>query len=166
MKTQNRKTGASFQRGNSRQDYGTPPAFIYAVEKRFGKLSVDLAAHSRNHKARSFLTNSFTRDWRKLSGLLWLNPPFDKITPWAKKCAEEGAFNGAKILLLVPASVGSNWFRDYVANVAHTVFLNGRISFDGKNPYPKDCMLCLFGFNGSQGVPGCFSIWSWNKPAK
>lgn len=36
--------------GRSKQDYGTPWEFIRAVERRWGKLHVDLAAHSENAK--------------------------------------------------------------------------------------------------------------------
>ena len=35
--------------GSSKQDYSTPRAFLDAVEKRFGRIKWDLAAHERNH---------------------------------------------------------------------------------------------------------------------
>ncbi len=44
------RTGASMNRGNSKQDYETPDDFIAAVVKRFGRLSVDLAATADNRK--------------------------------------------------------------------------------------------------------------------
>ena len=56
---------------------------------------------------------------------------------------------------LVPAAVGSNWFRDYVDGKALVLLLNGRLSFDGAGPYPKDCILCLYGIE-----PG-YEVWSW-----
>jgi hypothetical protein len=114
----------------------------------------------RNTKAPCFFDeqeNALAQQWYKIKGLLWLNPPFASITPWAAKCADE-ATQGAKILLLVPASVGSNWFRDHVFNQARVLFLNGRLTFVGcPTSYPKDCMLCSYG-----DEPGC-EIWKWNK---
>jgi len=43
-----KRTGPSIARGSSKQDYATPRSFIAAVEKRFGPLSWDLAAHREN----------------------------------------------------------------------------------------------------------------------
>jgi hypothetical protein len=65
----------------------------------------------------------------------------------------------AKIALLVPASVGSNWYRDFIheRHGVKVLFLNGRICFDGKNGYPKDCMLVLFG----TGQPFAVDVWTW-----
>lgn len=87
---------------------------------------------------------------------MWLNPPYSNIGPWAKKCAEESAL-GARILFLVPASVGSNWFRDFVFKKSLVLFLNDRIKFVGAEyVYPKDCIIAAYGF----GEPG-FEMWGW-----
>lgn len=140
------KTGASFHRGSSKQDYATPSDFRTAVVKKFGFPAWDLAAAEWNHfgPVGNFFdaqNSAFLHDWHKMTGLLWLNPPFCDIEPWAKKCHEEYQ-KGAWILLLVPASVGSVWFQTHVHAVAHTVhFLSPRLCFDGKAPFPKDCIL-------------------------
>lgn len=145
--------------GKSRQDFPTPDDFIQAFIQRFGPISYDLAADDTNTKCPSGwfdkVNDSLERDWHKLPGNLWLNPPYEKIEPWAFKCAEESRF-GAKIFMLVPASIGSNWYRDYVEPYAYTLALNPRLSFDGKHPYPKDCLLAcyLHGFTG-------FQTWEW-----
>lgn len=80
---------------------------------------------------------------------------------------------GADIAFLVPAAVGSNWFRDYIWGEpgVTVLYLNGRPSFDGKNPYPKDCMLVLF--HGSiyktHSRYGNLSfqsdVWTWKETA-
>ena len=151
--------GPTIRRGKSEQVVGTPWEFIHAVEHLFGPLKWDLAATAENAKAGQFLTpeqDSFTYKWHKLAGLKWLNPEFGYIEPWVEKCALESSL-GAKILLLVPASVGSNWFCEYVHNRAMVMPLNGRITFVGNSdPYPKDLMLCAYGFK-----PG-FQPWRWN----
>lgn len=151
------KTGAGFARGKSKQNYATPPDFMLAVEKRFGSINFDLAAEAENAKHANYFTaldNSLVQEWHKIPGILWLNPPFSRIEPWAKKCADEAKL-GARILFLVPAAVGANWFRDHVHRQALVLALNGRISFDLIAPYPKDCVIACYGF----GVG--FDTWTW-----
>lgn len=154
------KTGAAFNRAGSKQDYSTPAEFIAAVEKLYGLIAYDLAATAGNAKAELFITpeeDSFTVAWHRLSHrLLWLNPPFANIAPWAKKCRAE-ALLGAHIALLVPAAVGSVWFADYVEPYAVARPLRPRLSFDGKHPYPKDCMLCVYGCSEAPA----FKTWRW-----
>ncbi len=149
--------------GRSRQDDGTPRALLAAVEKRFGKLAWDLAASRSNAKAPNFLTlreDSLSADWRVLpGGLRWLNPPFAKISPWAKKCALESGSGGQRILLLVPASVGSDWFAEHVYPFAYVYALQGRLTFEGEtDPYPKDCILAAY-----DGVVTGFEVWDWRR---
>ncbi len=155
------------RRGESRQDYATPPEFFSACEKKFGPINFDLAASAHNTKCAHYFSkrdNSLAQEWHKIPGILYLNPPFDPIEPWAAKCSHESKL-GAKILLLVPASVGSNWFRDHVFHQAHVYFLNGRIPFDPEHPkwgYPKDCVLIEYGF---RALAACdFEIWNWKTP--
>ena len=106
-------------------------------------------------------------------GLLWLNCEFDDVTIWAKKCGEEAA-KGASILLLTPASVGANWARDLVLPKSDVNVLSGRLCFDGKNVFPKDCMLSWFRSKylttGVAGAPWTrnkrkfsLSTWGWRE---
>jgi len=172
---------------DSKQDYATDPAFIVAVEQRFGPIGFDLAAHAGNKKhpryfaPREFVVttgskktgdlvvtrtpnvdpeavalDALTQPWRDLraDGLLWLNPEFSDITPWAQKCAAEQS----NITMLVPAAVGSNWYRDHVAPFADVYLLNGRLCFDGANLFPKDCLLAHY-----HGGPPSLRIWEWRK---
>lgn len=171
--TQLTKTGAALNRGRSRQDYSTPWPFIHAVEKRFGKIDCDLAASVDNRKAETCYMeeqDSLVQPWHNIGAmgglsrhcLLWLNPPFANITPWAKKCYEESLL-GAHILLLVPASVGSNWFAEYVHEKARVMFLRPRLVFEGeKDPYPRDLMIAEY----TPGTAGhwptvWYKCWKW-----
>jgi hypothetical protein len=63
---------------------------------------------------------------------------------------------GARILFLTPASVGANWFQQYVVPFAHVIELSPRMSFDGKNPFPKDLVLSVY----MHGLTGR-SHWRW-----
>lgn len=160
------KTGASFSRGSSRQDYGTPPEFIAAVERKFGRrLAFDLAAAPETAKADQYFTkeqDSLRQDWHKIGGLLWLNPPFANIAPWAEKCACEVQL-GAEVLFLVPASVGAVWFARWVFPFADVHFLTRRLSFDGKAPFPKDCILAYY--SPLWPAYAGFACWDWRKDA-
>lgn len=160
--------------GRSKQDYATPRPFLEAVKRKFGipRWDYDLAASPENTVAQHFFCeeeNSLAQDWDMIpherDGValrsLWLNPPFANIAPWAAKCA---LYQGpARIFFLVPAAVGSNWWRDSVHERANVFFLNGRLSFDGVGSYPKDTALCLY--------PKCpnivsyseYSVWNWKK---
>lgn len=153
-------TGASFHRGKSIQTYRTPDDFRMAVIRKFGMPHWDLAAEADTVFAedpKNFYSekeDAFTRVWSLTVQLNWLNPPFSNIAPWAKKCAEESRL-GARILFLVPASVGSNWWAEYVHNHALVYFLRPRLCFDGIAPFPKDIALCYWGATSG------FQCWKW-----
>lgn len=168
-------SGPTIDRANSSGDIWTPKPFLTAVAHKFGPLYVDLAATAENTCAPYYLTQrddalAPERRWHKYAGLCWLNPPFSDIEPWARKCAEERAL-GAEILLLVPGSVGANWFWDYVAYDA-IVYSVGRMVFDNcydrktgklvRTAYPKDLILCHYKPD-TVLVPhsGFTPIWRW-----
>lgn len=163
----------------TKQDYGTPPEFIKAVEQRFGPLFWDLAAYDDGSNAVAPnwfgpIQDSLSMPWASLGdkcvygfseerayAVLWLNPPYANCHEWAAKCAREAEL-GARILMLTPAAVDSNWFADHVHNKAMVLGLSPRLTFVGcSTPYPKPLMLSCFGF----GVAG-FAPWRWGKPAR
>ncbi|HVJ20148.1 MAG TPA: DNA N-6-adenine-methyltransferase [Polyangiaceae bacterium] len=146
--------------GKSFQAYETPRDFLDAVERRFGSLAWDLACTAENAKAPSRITSeqdALAVDWSVHCArwLCWLNPEFGNIAPWAEKCAVESQ-RGCRILMLTPASVGSNWFQQWVVPYAHVLELSPRLSFDGKNPFPKDLILSVY----MHGLTGR-SHWRW-----
>ncbi len=150
------------------QVVGTPKDFFNALRNKFGRFVVDLAASKHNTKCKTWITvkqNTFTIDWSQYKGNLYLNPPFGKIPKFVKYCVRM-AKKGAHIFMLVPASVGANWYRDYVWPNAYVWFLNGRIKFDGHaQGYPKDCMIVEFGgekgYKQHQVKNGDHAIWNW-----
>lgn len=164
--------GPTIDRANSSGDIWTPQVFRKAVVSKFGQPVWDLAASAQN----AFAPNYFTEHnnalvgwkWWRVDGLQWLNPPYSNITPWARKCAEESQA-GAEILLLVPASVGANWYWDYVEPFAQ-VYSVGRMTFDncfdkqGKlvtTAYPKD--LILAHYNRPTTVDTRMQRWRWKQ---
>ena len=152
--------------GRSKQDYGTPREFLDALERRFGPIEFDLAATDENTKGPAWFTpavDSLAQDWDRLDvRLAFLNPPFGNIAPWAAKCAGSKRL---RVAFLIPASVGSNWWARHVHGRAEIVsFLRPRLSFDGRNPYPKDCALVLYNANPLPGVATLFTRYEcWKR---
>src|SRR5258706_14894525 len=105
--------------GSSKQTYATPPEFLRAVKRYLGivDFDIDLAATAANAVTKRFYSpreNSLVQPWKVGSGIAWLNPPFSKIEPWVDRAWTQAHAHGARIAMLVPAAVGSNWFRDSV----------------------------------------------------
>lgn len=153
--------GSSF----SEQNVQTPGYILDAVERKFGKLAVDLAALPHNTACTRFIApaeDSLLVDWtRRLEGGIgWLNPPFSDIRPWAMKCAEESR-KGARIVMLTPASISSKWFREHVGPVATLVLgVYPKFAFVGSESvgvYPKDLMIASYNCGGKRG----FYSWDW-----
>jgi phage N-6-adenine-methyltransferase len=149
--------------GRSRQDYATPPEFIAAVRRRLNieNFNLDVAANPANAVCVPYFTeeqDALSQATWNYGGWSWLNPPYANITPWVDKAWEQSMM-GAQIAMLIPASVGANWWAEWVHNKAHTIFLNGRLCFDGKNPYPKDCALLLY----TPYVWGGYEVWDWRN---
>ncbi len=157
--------------GLSKQNYQTPIDFLTAVKKRLHivEFTMDLAASRDNAVCADWYdeeANSLIQPWN-LGGWNWCNPPYANIEPWVKKAMLE-SLKGAQTAMLVPASVGANWWTEWVEPYAYQSFLNGRLCFipnwrelGFKSPplYPKDCALLLYtpwSFTGNE-------VWSW-KP--
>lgn len=151
--------------GRSKQNYGTPPELLTAIKKRLNisDFSIDLAADDQNNIAPFYYTeqrSALDKDatWYTQGGWAWCNPPYSNIEPWVAKAVTESYDKGANIVMLVPASVGANWWARYVDPFAYVTFLNGRLTFVGAtDPYPKDCALLLYTAWGFTGT----SVWSW-----
>lgn len=148
----------------SEQTVVTPPEFIESVLHLLGlkEFYIDLAATKTNAKAKIIITPNMDSlrqewcDWIPFGKTGWLNPPYSDIRPWVQKAYE----SQRSIAMLVPASVGSNWWRDWVHEKALVLFLNGRIQFVGHPAgYPKDLALLLYA-RPLAPVPG-YDIWRW-----
>lgn len=161
--------------GRSKQDYGTPDDFLAAVRRRFlpteygADFDIDLAATrdfdsmTDNAVCQRCYTehdNALVQPWKIGDGWNWLNPPFARIEPWVRRAYEQMCVEHASTLVLVPAGVGSNWWRDWVDYKARVLLLNGRLTFKGETmPYPKDCALLVY---DRYTAPG-YEVWDWRS---
>ena len=149
--------------GRSVQEVRTPPEFLDAVRSLLAidAFSIDLAAGHDSCVVSRYLSedlDSLTYPWAACLGVgqwAWLHPPFAYIEPWVEQALHEKAHlaNYAGIAMLVPAVVGSNWWRDFVHQHCHVHFLNGRLP----QPYPKDCALLLYSHTAAPG----YTVWDW-----
>lgn len=155
------------RRGRSKQNYQTPPEFLTAVKQRFGirQFDIDLAAEPHNAACEHFYTeedDALVQPWRVGNGWNWLNPPYADIRPWVHRAHQEMVREQASTLMLLPAGVGSNWFRDWAHEKAQVIFLNGRLTFVGCDTcYPKDCLLLVYQ-PAPTGISRGYEIWTWN----
>jgi hypothetical protein len=162
---------------NSKQDYKTPKEFVKAVEKRFGPITLDLAARDYNKVCDRYLApctgpegplpyddnaygiDSFDYNWAdiygRLGGLFYLNCEFGSIDKWAARCLAESA-KGAVITLLIPYGT-TKAFRKQVLKHADLYLLEGRLQFIPGESFPKDCLIAHY-YPGSGGHL-CF--WDW-----
>ncbi|MCK9358140.1 MAG: phage N-6-adenine-methyltransferase [Dehalococcoidia bacterium] len=148
--------------GSSRQDYGTPPEFLRAVERRFGPVTFDLAAHAGNSVVPGYHSpadDSLVQDWTRHNGTLWCNPPFGRPEPWAAKCARSKG-PGRRILLLTPASVSTEWFADHIYGQARVYAVRPRLTFVGCTAsYPGDLILSVY----DPEMTPAFCLWRWDR---
>jgi len=142
-------------------------AVLVAVEAAEAASSGKAKVSVKNHDPNAFGFDSFKFDWSSLRTmdpsagprwLLFLNCEFSDCEPWAAKFLME-AQRGADGVLLTPAALGSNWCRDHILGKADVYELNGRLCFDGKNVFPKDCMVTHFW----PGMTGARHLWDWKR---
>jgi site-specific DNA-methyltransferase (adenine-specific) len=92
-------------------------------------------------------------DWNGLE-IEWgecnfVNPPYNDIKSWSKKCREE-QLKGRKSVLLIPAKTDTKYFHQWILPYAEIKFLKGRMNFislDKKSlnrqaPFPS--ILCVY----------------------
>jgi phage N-6-adenine-methyltransferase len=161
--------------GESRQNYRTPVAFLDAVKKRLGieQFDCDICADAENAVAPLYFTAEDSAldapTWKLGDGWNWMNPEYRNIEPWVKFAFQDMVVNGSRTAILIPASVGANWWRDYVDCLARALLLNGRLAFMPDKPnwlYPKDCALLLYSPELSDRIRlgnQAYEVWNWRE---
>ncbi len=163
------------------QDYTTPPELVQYFARSNGvELILDLASSDENHRcpyylteamdlglapsradwARELLTNAAIINMPPHLAAAWLNPPFKRCGAFMER-AKLAADQGAKIITLTLASLGTDWYRKWVKPYALSLILEERVRFLGQpDDYPKELMVSFYGF-GRTGLG-----WTrWKKEA-
>lgn len=132
-------------------DRGTDPAFISALEKRFGTFDLDVAAAAHNAKAPTFYTREDDGLRQAWAGRVWCNPPYSDCGAWVRKAWDEWSEGNGMgldlIAMLLPANrVEQAWWQDLVepyrdrpGSPLRVEFLRGRMRFHRPDwqPGPK-----------------------------
>lgn len=108
--------------------YSTPEWLYQSLNKEFN-FTFDLACNKENAKCINFYTeidDSLSRDWHKIDGWLWLNPPYSPLRPWIEKAQKENEL-GAKIVILCPPIISSRYFQKWLPSEIR--FILGRVPF-------------------------------------
>jgi hypothetical protein len=146
-----------------RSDTNTPPSVLLLVHHVFGG-AVDLDPCSNPAsivaaKREVMLTRYEGLEPERLkrvvfgSGLVvpwegsaYVNPPFDHLDRWARKCAGEHEARGAEVLLLCPARTDVLWFHAHAPSSSAFCLWKGRITFLGeKHGCPFSPMFMYWG---------------------
>lgn len=161
--------GAPPSAPENNQHWGTPPEFLRAVERRFGKIGLDLAANRTNHVAPAYfgpgspfeIEDTLSPlaawdEWIDPGELRWINPEFGSIPPYAEKCSK---YRGCTtIAMLTHAAVDTEWFEQHVWGKALVLLLRPRMTFVGATEgFPKPLILSVYGPRVAPGV----DLWRW-----
>ena len=164
---------------DTEQRVRTPDVLIDAIERRFGPLTIDLAASDGDeithriawpdNESRSGVhhitpeQDSLKVDWpAQMHG--WLNPEYGNIDPFVAKCArwarDVDTEPGSLIHVLVPASVDAEWWRLHVRGRARVEAIP-RVRFIGhKHTFPKP--LALLHYDPMfPAQPADVGFWNW-----
>lgn len=127
-------------KGTRREDWGTPQWLFEALDGIFN-FKIDLAANIDNAKLPNYVSPAFDFLSMSLHGLrtlfpavfleqewCWCNPPYGRngCGKWMKQI-----FTVPNTVSLVPASVGSKWFKICWDEADVIVFFHGRLQYEG-----------------------------------
>jgi phage N-6-adenine-methyltransferase len=126
----------------------TPPPFFAAINRLF-HCTLDVAADPQTAKCARYFTpteDGLAQEWP--AATVWMNPPYKKglIDRWVEK-AYKSSLCGTTVVSLVPARVGSLWWRTYVRQgEIHEVPTRLAFLLDGqrKDSAAFPCVLVIF----------------------
>jgi phage N-6-adenine-methyltransferase len=115
-------------------EWTTPPEIV----AEYGDFDLDPCAREESAKATYFYTKAddgLAQDW---FGRVWVNPPYSNPAPWCQKAvAEIQAGRVTEVVMLLPGSIDTGWFHDWVVPYAEIHFRRGRIRFYGWDARPR-----------------------------
>ncbi|WNV46710.1 DNA methyltransferase [Klebsiella phage EKq1] len=129
QKVTGRRFNGSKTPDNVRPNWRTPEHVFAWLDLTFGPFEVDLAACEKSTKCDFYFCkeeNSLAQDWSQFDAM-FLNPPYDNITPWTEKSREIKP--GSVLAVVLPNDNSTVWFRNMVEQ-AYTII---NIVSNGKN---------------------------------
>ena len=121
-------------------EYSTPWEIVEPLKKEFG-IEFDICASKENNKSLLYFNKKddcLTKDWSKINGNIWMNPPWGKeMQKFVRKALEESK-KGKTIVCLLPVRSNTKWWHETIIDTkAEVRFLRGEIKF---NDLPRDIL--------------------------
>lgn len=148
--------------GTRREDWGTPRDLFAALSEEHNFV-IDLAASRENTLCDSFIDETIDLMSERASRYLrsavgadlppnpyaWINPPYKGgggTGDFVLRAVELCVVNELGLVALVPASVGSVWWREAVHSCFDFVIFTRRLTFEGAPATAQfDTALCILG---------------------
>lgn len=115
----------------------TPDSLFIPLHAEFN-FGLDAAASHGANKCEVYIPpelDSLVTHWGEFAAMcgvagrtVWLNPPFNPMTPWADRALEMHDA-GLDIVMISNAATGTTWFRKLADRAAQVRFTTGRIAF-------------------------------------
>lgn len=146
MQSENRQFQTVGYTGGS-DEHDTPVQFFAPIADAIGGFDLDPAASSTSDLA----DRNITKDEDGLSvpwhGDVWLNPPYSEVGDWmayARRQYEHG--NAERIVALVFARTGTQWWHNHATTANAICFVEGRLTFGGaENSAPAPSAVLVWG---------------------
>lgn len=111
--------------------WATPQSFFNALNTEF-KFTLDVCALPETAKCNKYFTpeiDGLNQDWAM--DVCFMNPPYGRgqnVYSWVKK-AYETSLEGGTVVCLLPASVDTKWFHEFVMKSSEIRFVIDRLWF-------------------------------------
>ena len=139
--------------------WSTPQDFFDKLNWRFGPFDLDPCATLHNTKCVNFFTeleNGLEKDWGGFT--VFVNPPYNNMKDWARKCHEESRKPDTKVVLLCPARTDTRYWHDFIMKASEIHFVKGRLKFgNSKNSAPFPSAVVVFNTDNRQQVFGAIN---------
>lgn len=138
---------------SNKEDWETPQDLFNKLNEKY-HFTFDLAASDSNAKCKSYFTetdDSLSQNWHRISGNVFLNPPYGReLHKWVKKAYEESLLKAeGDIVMLIPARTDTSYWHDFIFGKAQIKFLRGRLKFElggaARDAAPFPSALVIYG---------------------
>jgi site-specific DNA-methyltransferase (adenine-specific) len=133
-------------------EWETPQDLFDMLDAEF-HFTLDPCATPENAKCERFFTkedNGLLQDW--YCERAFVNPPYGReISKWVEKSYHEALYNGALVVMLIPARTDTRYWHDFVMNAEEIRLIKGRLYFgDGtkRAPFPSAVIIFNRRFTG------------------
>jgi len=139
--------------------WATPQDFFSKLDWMMGPFDLDPCSSEDNAKCAKYFTESddgLAQDWG--GHTVFVNPPYDNMKGWARKCYEESLKPDTTVVLLCPARTDTKYFHNYILKASEIYFVKGRLKFgSAQNCAPFPSMVAVFNSANRQQIVGAMN---------